>query len=191
MEMEKFQNKYRVPSARASFWDYGWAAVYFITICTKDRFHYFGEIEDAKMHLSTIGALAQNEWIKTPDIRPDMNISLGEFVVMPDHFHGILIIGENGYHCVDNGIGEISRVSTKTNTGTEPSNCFGPQRKNIASIIRGFKSSVTRHARTINPDFAWQSRFYDHIIRDEPSFEAISNYIITNPMRWGNVSTEW
>lgn len=184
---EKYQNKYRIPSARLQHWDYRWAGAYFITICTKDRLHYFGEIENGKMILNEIGKMVQNEWRETPKIRPDMNLDLGEFVVMPNHFHGILIIGENEY----NGNGGYGRdamhcVSTPTPTPTETTNQFGPQRKNVASVIRGFKSSVTKNARVIIPDFAWQSRFYDHIIRDDKSFKTISNYIINNPENWDN-----
>lgn len=176
---EKYQNKYRIPSARLQHWDYRWAGAYFITICTKDRLHYFGEIENGKMILNEIGKMVQNEWRETPKIRPDMNLDLGEFVVMPNHFHGILIIGENEY----NGNGGYGGY---TPTPTETTNQFGPQRKNVASVIRGFKSSVTKNARVIIPDFAWQPRFYDHIIRDDKSFITISNYIINNPENWDN-----
>jgi len=63
-------------------------------------------------------------------------------------------------------------------------NRFGPQSKNLASIIRGYKIGVTKNARKINPDFQWQSRFYDIIIRNQKSFYRISNYIINNPQKW-------
>lgn len=63
-------------------------------------------------------------------------------------------------------------------------NTFGPQRKNIASVIRGFKSAVTIQARQTHPDFAWQSLFYDHIIRNEKAYYAIRNYIRNNPLKW-------
>ena len=76
-------------------WDYRNAGAYFITICTKNRAHYFGEITDGEMQLSQIGKIVENEWIKTPEIRPDMILKQGEFVVMPNHFHAILIIGQN------------------------------------------------------------------------------------------------
>ena len=181
----KYQNKYRIPSARLQRWDYSWAGAYFITICTNDRLHYFGEIENGKMILNEIGEMVQNEWMLTPKIRPDMNLDLGEFVVIPNHFHGILIIGENEY----NGGGDNARDAmhcVSTPTPTETTNQFGPQRKNIASVTRGFKSSVTKNARLIHPDFAWQPRFYDHIIRDDKSFNNISNYIINNPEIWDN-----
>jgi putative transposase len=193
--MEKFQNKYRIPSARAQFWDYRWAGAYFITICTKNRIHYFGEIENGTMILSNIGESVKNEWLKTPQIRPDMNLELGEFVVMPNHFHAILIIGENEYnHGGDGNMVETQCIASLPQTPihdggamhctSTPNNQFGPQRKNVASIIRGYKSSVTKYARMTQIDFEWQTRYYDHIIRNEKSFQTISEYIINNPANW-------
>ena len=99
----KYQNKYRIPSVRLQTWDYGNDASYFVTICTQQREHFFGTIvkthcnasqnETNKMQLNDIGKLVEHEWIKTPDLRPDMNLQLGEFVVMPNHFNAIIIIG--------------------------------------------------------------------------------------------------
>lgn len=63
-------------------------------------------------------------------------------------------------------------------------NQFGPQSKNLASVIRGFKIGVTTNARKINPDFAWQSRFHDHIIRNDRALKNIQRYIINNPLQW-------
>ena len=84
---DKFQNKYRISSARLQNWDYRWNAPYFVTICTKGRQHYFGEIVDGIMQLSDIGKIVESEWVKSPDIRPDMNLELGEFVVRPNSFN--------------------------------------------------------------------------------------------------------
>ncbi|WP_445457702.1 transposase [Flavobacterium sp. HNIBRBA15423] len=110
---------------------------------------------------------------------------------MPNHFHGIIFIGNNAYNgndalqCRD----ALQCVSTenpvsknKTNDGYK--NQFGPQSKNLASIIRGFKSAVTVQARRINPNFGWQPRFHDHIIRNPNAYENISQYIIDNPKKW-------
>ena len=88
--MDKFKNKYRIPSARLQSWDYGSNGSYFITICTKNREHYFGEILDGEMQLNETGNLAEQYWIEIPDHFPF--IELGNFVVMPNHVHGILII---------------------------------------------------------------------------------------------------
>jgi hypothetical protein len=76
--MSKFQNKYRIPSTRLQNWDYRWAGLYFITICTENREHYFGEITNRKMTLSEIGEIVESEWLKTFEMRPDMNLWMGE-----------------------------------------------------------------------------------------------------------------
>ncbi|WP_338841665.1 hypothetical protein [Flavobacterium ginsenosidimutans] len=86
----KFQNKYRISSIRAQWWDYGWNGAYFITICTQDRKHYFGEIQNNKMILSGVGIIADLLWHQIPIHHK--NVELGDFVVMPNHIHGILII---------------------------------------------------------------------------------------------------
>ena len=96
-------------SYRLRHWDYSNNAPYFITICTQNRKHFFGEISDGKMHLSDIGKIVENEWIKTPNIRPEMQLELGEFVVMPNHFHAILIISNEPW-------GRQAWRHTKTNS---------------------------------------------------------------------------
>src|SRR5690625_6360849 len=80
--MDRFKDKYRIASARAPFWDYAWNAAYFVTICTKNREHWFGKITDGVMDLSDIGEIVQSEWFKTFEMRPDMNLWMGEYVVM-------------------------------------------------------------------------------------------------------------
>ena len=131
--------------------------------------------------MSSIGDVAHDEWFKTPRLRPDMNLELGEFVVMPNHIHGIIIIGENEYN--SDRRDAMHRVSTHTQTNTAK-NQFGPQRKNLASIIRGYKSAVTTYARKNQIDFAWQRRFYEHIIRSPDDYDRISKYIAENPENW-------
>lgn len=181
--MEKFQNKYRIASARLQTWDYKSAAAYFVTLCTQHRAHYFGEIENGKMQMNEIGQITENEWLKTPGLRPDMNLQMGEFIVMPNHFHAIIVIGNNAYNTLDRR-DAMHCVSTATNTAK---NHFGPQSKNLASIIRGYKSSVTTQAKKSGfIDFAWQSGFHEHIIRNQKSFDAISEYIMNNPANWEN-----
>ena len=105
---ELFNNKYRIPSARLQNWNYADEAMYFVTICTKKRLHYFGEIvveakgiastsvkgrQQPKLQPTAIGKIAHAEWFKSIELRPDMNLELGEFVIMPNHIHGIIIIG--------------------------------------------------------------------------------------------------
>jgi REP element-mobilizing transposase RayT len=204
---EKFQNRYRIPSARLQNWDYGRNAAYFITICTQHRECWFGHIHHGIMVLSEIGEIVETEWLKTFEIRRDMNLIMGEYVVMPNHFHAIIIIGENEYNmqrgtecgteqrteCGTERRDAMHCVSTPANVGTPANvtiptipNKFGPQSKNLASIVRGFKSGVTINARKINTGFEWQSRFYDHIIRNNDSFQRIANYIVNNPAKWND-----
>ncbi len=194
----RFQNKYRIPSARWQMWDYGSNAAYFITICTAGREHFFGRIENAEMILSEIGKIVESEWLKTPEIRPDMNIVLDEFRVMPNHFHAIIIIGENRYNTEygikttdgDDPYGRRDAMHcVSTHQGTQISdgnrtNHFGPQSKNLGSVMRGFKSAVTTWCRENNHKFAWQPRFHDHVIRDEEEYNRIKTYIQENPQRW-------
>lgn len=176
---DKFQNKYRIPSVRAAWWDYGNQGAYFITICTKNREYYFGEIVENEMQLSEIGKVVEMEWLNTLSIRPDMNLELDEFVVMPNHFHAIIWIGENKFNATVETQCIASLPSNQSTT-----NGFGPQSKNLSSIVRGFKSSVTTYAKKNKIIFEWQSRFHDHIIRDEKSYQRIRNYIINNPGNW-------
>jgi len=109
-----------------------------------------------------------------------MNIELDEFIIMPNHFHAIIRIGENDYNRVGNdGRDAMHRVSTASNQHR-----FGSQTKNLSSIVRGYKSAVTIYARKNNIEFDWQSRFHDHIIKNEESYLRIKNYIINNPNNW-------
>lgn len=186
---KKYKNKYRVQSTRLPHWDYGWKGVYFVTLCTLKKYCYFGHVIDGIMCLSKIGNIVKQEWCITPAIRPDMNLQLGDYVVMPNHFHGIVIIGENKFnrfklHKYHHSRDAMHRISTTNKTIDKPVNEFGPQSKNLASIMRGFKSSVTKKSRKIHKRFAWQPGFYEHIVRNEKSLERISNYIVNNPEKW-------
>lgn len=184
--MALYKNKYRIEPARLKNYDYGSNAPYFVTICTEKKEPFFGRIVDGEVRLSEIGGIAQQEWIKSPTLRPNMNITLGQFVVMPNHFHGIIIIGENEYN--RRAVLLHDRAAMQNGAamhgGSTGGNRFGPQSNNLSSIIRGFKSSVTLQARKFNPAFAWQARFHDHIIRNERSFAHIQDYIETNPINW-------
>ncbi|RZJ63788.1 MAG: hypothetical protein EOO45_20170 [Flavobacterium sp.] len=101
-----------------------------------------------------------------------MNLEMGSYIVMPNHFHAIIGIGENEYnaHIV---YGEDNKY-----------NNFGPQSKNLAAIIRGFKSAVTKRAKFHDATFNWQTLYHDHIIRNEESLNMINRYIVENPIKW-------
>lgn len=177
----KFKNKYRISSARLQTWDYSNNGAYFITICTQNRHHFFGNINNGIMQLSEIGKLAEQFWYEIPNHFP--MVELGNFVVMPNHVHGILIIDKTNdssfvetRHCL------VSTIHSNTIIG---SSRFQNQGKNtISSIVGSYKSIVTKISRQINPNFGWQSRFHDHIIRNSKSFDNIQNYIEQNPLNW-------
>jgi putative transposase len=201
---EKYQGKYRIPSARLQNWDYGSDGAYFITICAKNRVHFFGECKDGKMKLSTQGAIVQGFWHEIPKHFPF--VMLGEFIVMPNHVHGILILDKERYNIKqdDNGDVEtrqclVSTTDTTTTTDDTTKNnlpdtnkTFGQNRfqnqgkDTVSSIIGSFKSVCTKHIREAFPtlQFGWQERFWDNIIRNGQSFENISQYIINNPKTW-------
>lgn len=183
--MNKFQNKYRISSARAPFWDYGWNASYFVTICTYNQICYFGEIVDEEMVLSDVGQIARQCWLAIPEHFPF--VKLDAFIIMPNHVHGIVIIDkhDDGRNDENTDIVETQNFASLQRLPIQsPKNKFGPQSKNIPSIIRGFKIGVTKSARIINKDFSWQTRYHDHIIRNDKSYNCISEYIVGNPMTW-------
>jgi REP element-mobilizing transposase RayT len=177
--MDKFKNTYRIPSARHPHWDYRWAGAYFITICTKDRLHYFGEIENDAMQLSHVGVIADTLWYEIP--HHTKNVELGAFVVMPNHIHGILILtGNDDDHNVETlHATSLPNPNPNTNTNQQMAD-ISPKMGSVSAIVRSYKSAVTKHTHRLGYEFAWQTRFHDHIIHDEKSFNTISNYIINN-----------
>lgn len=188
---EKFKNKYTIKSTRLQGYDYSQNGMYFLTICTKDREHFFGEIENEIMNLSDIGKIIREEWLKTSVIRP--NVILDEWIIMPNHLHAIIEIkNQSSGDALTQGRDALQCVSTGDE---EYKNKFGSQTNNLSSIIRGFKGIVTKRVRMCGLDFHWQSRFYDHIIRNYESLNKIREYIITNPKMWerdrNNLENVW
>ncbi|MBN2682266.1 MAG: transposase [Bacteroidales bacterium] len=184
---EKYKNKYRIESCRLQNWNYGWNGQYFITICTKNREHYFGEIIEGKMQLSNIGVIANILWYEIKNHAK--KIKIDEFVVMPNHIHGIITIENDDL--MDNVVVE-TRHALSLQQPQPQSQSIGQQRfqnqgKNtISSIIGGYKSAVTKHVNRLGYIFAWQPKFYDHIIRDDDSLHRIKKYILDNPKKWKN-----
>ena len=126
---EKFRGRFRIPSNRWYRRNYASSGAYFVTICTKWNFPYFGKVLDGEMILSELGKIAFSEWETGPFIRPDQNISLGDFVVMPNHIHGIVVIGDNRYNAGGTfGDGGDARHRVSTEAVDEipfPENQFG------------------------------------------------------------------
>jgi len=157
--------KHRRKAIRLPGYDYSQAGEYFVTICTKDREHIFGKIEAGRMLVNGFGEIVASCWMDLPNHYP--YVQTDEFVVMPNHVHGIIVITER------NPVKE----------GSEPS----PTRRHpLSEIVRSFK---TFSAKRINecrgtPGLSvWQRNYYEHIIRDERSLERIREYIVSNPER--------
>jgi putative transposase len=183
-----FRNKYRIPSARLRGWDYASAGLYFVTICIKNRVPCLADIVEGMVRLSPIGEIVAEEWQKTAQIRT--NVIVDAWVVMPNHLHGIIgITPPDGDARRDDGdaprgvIVETPRRGVSTATTAAASAAW--KSGSLGAIIGQFKSVCTKRIWAAGfRDFAWQERFYDHIIRDERALNRIRNYIANNPARW-------
>ena len=174
--MEKFQNKYRIPTARATWHDYN-GGEYFITICTAHMKHYFGEIYNGEMIYTTMGhyAVENLEQIKTH--YPYCEIPT--FVVMPNHIHAIVVIDDSAK---TGGTGDAGRL--KNDVPDEKMQSISHQRGRLSTSMGGFKRAITCFANSNKIDFGWQARFHDHIIRNQEEMNAYATYIENNPLKW-------
>ena len=157
-------------SIRLKGYDYSKEGAYFITICTYERQRLFGKIIDGKMALNEYGKIARDEWLKTTQLRK--NVSLDEFIIMPNHFHGIICINETARR----GVMHYA-----------PTSGFRPPSQTIGSIIRGFKSAVTKRIneyRKTPKRYVWQRNYYERVIRDEIELNEKRDYIKNNPITW-------
>ena len=194
-----FRNKYRIPSARAVWHDYNGGA-YFVTICTKDMAHFFGEIVDGEMCLTEIGRCADEQLRNVSSHYPYAKIPL--WVVMPNHVHAIVMIdGDadlNGRDAIYRVSGDVMPSDTGTvgtdamnldamnrvSTGGVTHNNNPMLRKCLGAIVRGLKARVTKYANENGISFAWQTRFHDRIIRDCDEMNGIAQYIENNVAQW-------
>ena len=185
-------NKHHRRSIRLKGYDYSQAGLYFITLCVQNRAHLFGEIKNGVMCLNALGSIAYQEWERSLVVRK--NISLGAFIVMPNHFHSIVQI-------------EYSMLEDKSGIGK-----FQSPSQTVGAIVRGYKGAATKKIKEqlfssssssssrgelqFAPTAAaaaeidltksiWQRNYYEHIIRDQRAYDNISNYIDNNPQKWG------
>ncbi|MFZ4621653.1 MAG: transposase [Bacteroidota bacterium] len=156
----KDHKQYRLP-----YFNYSSTGSYFITVCTKDRVNLFGRIENGKIIVTEMGRIAQDCWEKIPVI--SSFATLDQYVVMPNHVHGIIKIYNPD---------EDSFLTTKE---------FKIRPRSISTVVAGFKSAVTKRCREIDPTIdIWQSRFFDRIIRNDAELNNIRQYIKNNPAQW-------
>lgn len=156
-------------SIRLQGYNYSLPGAYFVTMCVQNRVCLFGEIENGKMVLNEAGRIVYDEWVKSAELRNE--IKLDEFVVMPNHLHGIIMITEPA--CKGD-----RRVAPTTN---------GPKPNSIGAMIAGFKSAAAKRINCLRrtPGVpVWQRNYYEHIIRNEDELNRVREYIINNPLNW-------
>lgn len=146
---------------RLKNYDYSEPGYYFVTVCVKDRECCFGEIVNGEMALNKCGKIVDQQWQWLKQNFP--YVDLDTFVIMPNHFHGILIINDVG-------------------TGLDPSlQKILP----LSNIIGAFKTTSSKKIHAAGfLDFSWQRSFYDHVIRKDESLDKIRKYILNNPRQW-------
>lgn len=155
-------------SIRLRGYDYTMAGVYFVTICVQGRQCLFGDVTDGVMQWNDAGRIVADTWQWLADQYP--HVELDEWVVMPNHLHGIIVItdGRGG--------------SCKGGSRTAPT-----ARKPLGRIIGAFKTVSTKHINIMRATTGcpvWQRNYYEHIIRDEKSLSRIRDYIANNSRQW-------
>ena len=177
-------HEYRTGSIRLNGWDYRRSAWYFLTICTHDRTRFFGDVRRGIVCLSRIGCVAHRFWAAIPN--HSNRARLDAFIIMPNHVHGLI-----GLVPDDTAVETLDPTSLRDDAGghdldiNQHMSAISPKPGSVSTIVRSYKSAVTRWARRNGyPDFAWQPRFYDHIVRNRRAFHRIRQYIANNPTRW-------
>lgn len=187
--MTLYQNKYRIESNRLKGYDYTREGAYFITICVRYHHHRFGTIKDGKLIATPEGEIAQQCWLEM--FEHFDNAKMDEFVIMPNHMHGIIFI--------DDPEQKSARFTQSKQAALEDEEYFllPPRggitgdnnvmltRHSIGKMLRWYKAKCTYKIRNeLGKSFEWQGNYYDHIIRNEHEFQRIQNYIMNNPTKW-------
>jgi putative transposase len=165
-------------SMRLINYDYSQAGAYFVSLCTQNRICIFGEINKGQMILNDIGKMIQFQWERLPSRSP--SIEMDEFIVMPNHLHGIIFLNDPG------------AVEEDSHSGIMNASDEGSEKCSLGIVIGTFKSITTNEYidRVNKKSWApfdkrlWQRDFYDHIIRNSKELDAIRKYIALNPLRW-------
>jgi REP element-mobilizing transposase RayT len=175
-DTDLYKGKYRIESTRLKEWDYSSAGYYFVAICTKNWEFIFGSIAEDKVKLTGIGKIAKRYWLEISE--HFQNVKLDEYIIMPNHLHGILVIENQSRDA-------INRVSTDKGGITKSHNPMLSE-NSLSKIMRWYKARSTFEINKMRGKlrFTWQSRFYDHVIRNEESLLRIREYIHRNPLKW-------
>ncbi len=167
-EMRKYRDLYRIPSNRYECHTYD-DGVYFVTICTVDRAHFFGEVVDGNMCLNTLGRCVDDHIGRLPELVHYADIPL--WVVMPNHVHLLVYIDP------------LEHEETRERQ-EEHFVHISPRKGSLGAVVRSLKSGVTKWANEQKMDFAWQTRYHDRIVRTHDELNTIATYIENNPARW-------
>ncbi|MCD4672751.1 MAG: hypothetical protein K8R77_08820 [Anaerolineaceae bacterium] len=157
-------------SIRLPEYDYTSPGAYFVTLLAYQRKNTFANIKNTQIILSKLGNILHKEWLYSAQIRSELQIHEDEFVIMPNHMHGIVWVKSTGI-LKSNPLPTITKFSQVS--------------KSLGSFIAGFKGGVTRIARQeLGIDKVWQRNYYEHVIRDDADWERIASYIQDNPRKW-------
>lgn len=181
MSSDKFQNKYRIDSARAKWHDYD-DGFYFVTICTKNRECFFGTIENNEIIFSEIGKYTYQQ-LKLFSEHSEY-IEMLKSVIMPNHIHMILAIDKANLPHKKRDIPILQKIPETNDAHESVTDKATKQQSWLSVVIRLFKQSVTRFADHNGIRFGWQERFHDHIIRNQKEMDFIVEYIENNIQRW-------
>ena len=183
--MDQATPRYR--SMRLPYYDYSQPGWYFVTICTQERKMAFGDVVDDTMRLNVNGELVQNVWCTLPERFPFVQLDI--FVVMPNHIHGILILTDT-HRPSPWQPPDLARLPEELRPSAQAKRDSHPvPGSSLGEVVRTFKGASTRGIRTTSdPTFAWQTRYYDHVICNPQDLDRIRAYIATNPARWAQDS---
>lgn len=182
--MEYGHESHHRRSIRLRGYDYSQVGAYFVTICTQDRVSLFGEVIDGNMRLNDAGQTVVAEWVSLPN--RFMTVRLDAFIVMPNHFHGIIVVtGPNTGANIGANTGANTGATTGATTRVAPT---------VGDVVGAFKSRVTveyihgvkAHGWPPFPGRLWQRNYYEHIIRDDDALICIRRYICDNPAQWAS-----
>src|SRR5262245_47862400 len=183
--------KHHRRSVRLKGYDYTQSGAYFVTFCSYQRTHIFGEVVDGEMVLNDAGKIARDAWFKTAELRLYVKLFEDEFVIMPNHGHGIIWIEDDSVGTRRRRVQDWEEQRARQRrapTGTSTVESFGkPVKGSIPTIVRAYKSAVTyavNAAENQRGAVLWQRNYYDHIIRNDRELNNIRWYIINNPINW-------
>jgi len=192
MFLKKFR-LHRNGSIRLRYYNYAQNGYYFVTICSKYRINIFGEIVRGKMKYNDLGLVSKKYWQQIPKHFPF--VKLDEFVIMPDHVHGIIVIDKQNMNtdvldtCHDYSYeyNDARFVGARHGVRLQQRNRFGKiNNGSLSVIINQYKGAITKWAHKNNIPFSWQPRYYEHVIQNEQALNNVRAYIGNNPRMWHN-----